>query len=156
MTFLSKSVSSLNVVNISWAMSMRCCFCSKFSKFGTIFATALFMPQTSIKIAWHELNNKPASSASSLIQIRQLSKIIFLHWFNVFIGCWRARAPTLGIVIESFSDFHRFLTFLSNQDNHCHWHLLLIPVKPQLNLCSAHCRLAKCHSQHLDIWSWHI
>ena len=77
MTFLSKSVTSLNIVNISWAMSMRHCFCSKFSNFGTIFAAARFMPKTSVKIAWHEPNDMPTSSATSLVVIRRLSKIIF-------------------------------------------------------------------------------
>ena len=34
-------------------------------------------PRTSIKIAWHEPNDMPTSSATSLIVIRRLSKIIF-------------------------------------------------------------------------------
>ena len=55
-------ISSLNVANISWAMSMRHYFCSKFSNFGTILAAAAFMPETSVKIAWHELNDMPTSS----------------------------------------------------------------------------------------------
>ena len=76
MTFMSKYGSSLNVVNISWAMSMRCCFCSKFSNFGTIFAALCFMSKTSVKIVWHESNDMPTSSATSLIAIRRLSKII--------------------------------------------------------------------------------
>ena len=38
MTILSKSRSPLNVVNSSWTISMRRCFCLKFSNFGTIFA----------------------------------------------------------------------------------------------------------------------
>ena len=42
-----------NVVNISWAMSMRLCFCLKFSNFRTTSAAACFMPKTSVKIAWH-------------------------------------------------------------------------------------------------------
>ena len=44
------------VVNISWAMSMRRCFCSKFSNFGTTFFATRFMPKTCVKIAWHDLN----------------------------------------------------------------------------------------------------
>ena len=72
MTFLSKSGSSLNVVNNSGAMSLL-----KFCNFGTIFAVARFMPEISVKIACHEPNDMPTSSASSLIVIRRLFKIIF-------------------------------------------------------------------------------
>ena len=53
------------------------CFCSKFSNFGTIFAAAFFMPITSVKIARHEPNDMATLSATSLIGIRRLSKIIF-------------------------------------------------------------------------------
>ena len=52
MTFLSKSGPSLNVVNISWVMSMWRCFCSIFSNFGTIFPAIRFMLKTFVKIAW--------------------------------------------------------------------------------------------------------
>ena len=54
---------------------MRRCFCSKFCNFGTIFAAAFFMLKHAY-IAWHETNNMPTSSATSLIVIRRLSKII--------------------------------------------------------------------------------
>ena len=64
-------------INISWAISMGRCFCSKFSNFGTIFAVARFMPKISVKIAWHEMNNMLTSSATSPTVIRRLSKIIF-------------------------------------------------------------------------------
>ena len=74
---LRKSGSSSNVVNISRAMSKRHCFCSKFSNFGTIFAITRFLPKTSVKIAWHQLNDRPTSSATCLIVMRRLSKIIF-------------------------------------------------------------------------------
>ena len=84
MSFLSKSGSPLNVVNISWVMLKRLCVCSKFSNFGTIFAAARFMPKTSVKFAWHEPNDMPTSSTTSLIVIRNH----FLHCFNVFFGCW--------------------------------------------------------------------
>ena len=50
------------LLNISWAMYMWCCFCSKFRNFGTIFAAAWFMPETSIKIAWHESIDMSTSS----------------------------------------------------------------------------------------------
>ena len=50
-------------------------FCSKFSDFGIIFPAARFMAKTFVKIAWHEPNDMPASSAMFLI--RRLSKIIF-------------------------------------------------------------------------------
>ena len=52
-------------------------FCWKFSNFETIFAAAHFMPKTYVKIAWHEPNDMPTSSAASLILIHRLSKIIF-------------------------------------------------------------------------------
>ena len=58
-------------------MFMRRCFCLKFSKFWTIFAARRFMPIISVKIAWHEPNDMPTSSATSLIVIRGLSKISF-------------------------------------------------------------------------------
>ena len=57
--------------------SPKRCFCSKFSNFGTIFAAARFMPKTSVKIAWHEPNEIPTLSATSLIVIRLLSKNIY-------------------------------------------------------------------------------
>ena len=72
LTFLSKSWSSLNVVNISWTMSMRHCFCTKFSNFGTVFAAARFMLKTSVNIAWHKPNDMPTSSATALIVIQRL------------------------------------------------------------------------------------
>ena len=53
----------------------------------------------------------------------------FLLCFNVFIGCWRARPTATSIVIYIFSG-------------------MLKPIIPQLNLCSAYRRLAKCHNQH--------
>ena len=45
-------------------MSMRHYFCSIFSNFRTIFAIVRFMPKTSVKIAWHETNDIPTSSAT--------------------------------------------------------------------------------------------
>ena len=72
----SWSWSSLNVVNISWLMSMRRCFCSKLSNLETIFAPACFMSITYVKINWHEPNDMPTSSATSLIGIRRLFKTI--------------------------------------------------------------------------------
>ena len=52
------------VFNISWAMSMRRCFCSKFSSFWTIFTAARIMSKTSVKIASHEPNDVPISCVS--------------------------------------------------------------------------------------------
>ena len=51
------------------------------------------MPKTFVKIAWHESNSgnvisNPSNSDSRIIQNH------FLHCFNVFISCWRAR-PSL-------------------------------------------------------------
>ena len=126
MAFLNKSWLSLNVVNISWAMSMRLCFCSKISNFGTIFAAPHFIPKKFVKIAWHEPNVMPTASATFLIMIIQKH---FHYCCNIFIRCWRTRATRTCIVTELFSAF-------------------LKPVIPQLNLCSAHSTLAKCHSQH--------
>ena len=77
MTFLSKFGSPLNVINISWAITMRCCFCLKFSNFATTFDAACFMLKTSGQIAWHEPYDMSTSLATSLIVIRGLSKINF-------------------------------------------------------------------------------
>ena len=71
---------------LSTSPERRHCFCSKFSNFGKIFAASRFMSKTSLKIAWHEPNDMPTSSATSLTVIRRLSKI------NVFISCLRTRA----------------------------------------------------------------
>ena len=93
-----------------WATSIERCFCSIFSNSGTIFAAARFMPKTSVKITWHEPNDMPRLSATSLIEIQRLSKIIFF----TFIVYWRAPATRTSIVIDIFSAF-------------------LKPVIPQLN-----------------------
>ena len=82
-------------------MSMRHC------NFGTIYAAACFIPETSVKTAWHE----PTSPATSIV-IR-LFKIIFFT------------ASMFSSVVD-----------------------VLERPGPQLNLCSAHSRLAKRHSQH--------
>ena len=80
MTYLSKFGSSLNVVNISWAMSMRHCF-----------------PQKLLVISE---NDMPTSSANSLTVQNH-----FLYCLYVFIGCWRARATRTSIVTDIFSAF---------------------------------------------------
>ena len=67
-------------------MSMWRClkkFCSKFTNFGTIFAAISFTLKTSVKIIWHEPNDIPTSSATSVIVIRRLSNNIF---FTVSMG----------------------------------------------------------------------
>ena len=51
----SKSGSSLNIINISWEMSMQFCFCSIFSNFGTVFAATRFITTISIKIDCHAM-----------------------------------------------------------------------------------------------------
>ena len=106
-------------------MSTWRCFCSKLGNFGTIFAATRFMPKTSVKMAWHEPNDMRTSSATSLIvSDSMIIQNHFLHCFNVFICCWRARTIKTIIVIDIFSAF-------------------LKPLIPQLNLCSAHSRLSK-------------
>ena len=105
------------------SMSMRRCFSLKFNNFGIIFAAARYMPQTSVKIAWHEPNDMPTALASSLIVIRRLFKIIYFT------------ASIFSSVVEVLGRLDIFTAFFK-------------PVLPQLNLCSAHSRLAKYHSQH--------
>ena len=78
---------------------------------------SLFLPKTSIKIAWHEPNVMPTSSATSPNSDSTIIQNHFLYCFNVFIGCWSVRATRASIVIDIFSAF-------------------LKPVIPQLNLCS--------------------
>ena len=118
MTFLSKSESSLNVINISWAMSMRQCFAFlQFCNFGTNFAASYFMPKTSVKPVL------PTSSATSLIVIRRCFKIIFFT----------------ASMFSSIADVLGRLGRLTSS---------LKPVIPQLNLCSAYSRLSERHSQH--------
>ena len=77
MTFLSKYGSTLIVVNISW-----------FSNFGTIFAAARFMPNTSVKIACYQPRNMPTSSATSLYSDSTIIQNNFLHCFNVLPQCY--------------------------------------------------------------------
>ena len=77
-------------------------------------------------LAWVELYANISSNHSSNSTIIRNQ---FLHCFNVLIGCWRVRANSTSIVIDIFSAF-------------------LKPVIPQLNLCSAHNWLTKCHSQY--------
>ena len=84
-------------------ISMWCCFCSKFSNFGTICAVTLFILKASVKIAWHELSDMATSSATSLILT--ISQNHFLYCLNVFMGCWRAPATRTSIIIKIFSVF---------------------------------------------------
>ena len=60
-----------------WTSSTSSELCPCHVVFAQIFAAARFMPKTSVKIAWHEPIDMPSSSATSLIMIRQLFKIIF-------------------------------------------------------------------------------
>ena len=110
---------------LSKSGSLQRCYCAKFSNFWTIFASARFMPKTSVKIAWHKPKDMP-TSVTSLIVIWRLTKS-----FSSLLQCFHrllleARATRTSIIINIFSTF----------------------LKPQLNLCSAHGRLAKRHSQH--------
>ena len=75
-----------------------------------------------LKIAWHETNNMPTSSATSLIVIWRLFKIIF----------FTALMFSLVVVLLEQDIFSAFLK----------------PVIPQSNSFSAHSRLAKRYSQH--------
>ena len=122
MALLSKSGSSLNIINFYCTMFMRRSICLKFSTF-----------KTSLKFCGHEPNDMPKSLATSLIVTRQsLSSIIqnhYLQCFNVFIGNWRAGATRKSIIIGIFSAF-------------------LKPVVSQLNLCSANIRLPWLHGEH--------
>ena len=103
--FLSKSESSLNiVVNISWTLSMQCCFRLKLSNFRTIFVAARFMPKTSVKIAWQESNEMPTSSAISPIMIQQLFKIIFFT-ASMFSSFDDELVFIASIGIDTFSAF---------------------------------------------------
>lgn len=91
MRFVSKSESSLKTFNSSWMIFMQSGFCLNFSNFEIIFVAGCFMPKTSIKIGWHELNDM--LTASAIIQNQSL------HCFNISIGCWRTRATRKSIVI---------------------------------------------------------
>ena len=78
-------------------------FYSKFSSFGTICAAARFMPKTSVKIAWHKPNDMPTSSATSLIVIRRLFKIIsftasmFSLVYDIFSAFLQPVIPQLNL-----------------------------------------------------------
>ena len=64
--------------------------------FRTIFATARFMPEISVKIAWHKPNDMPTLSATPLIVLRRLCKIIFFT---------ASMLSTIVDVIDIFSAF---------------------------------------------------
>ena len=123
MTFLSIPESSSYIVYISSAMSMRRCFCSKFSNFRKS------LPKISVKIVWHEPNDMPTSSATALIVILQWFIIIYFT-VSLFFGCWRTLVTRTSVVINIFSAFVK-------------------QVIPELHMCSAHSRIVKRHSQHL-------
>ena len=110
----------------AWTMSMRCCFCSKFSNLGTIFAAARFMPTTSVENTWHEPNDMPTSSATSLIVIRWLSKII------LFVA---SMFSSVVDVLGRKGKWHR------------HWHLLGLPQTEYTTIDLVFCS-AKSHSRH--------
>ena len=77
----------VEVVNISWTMSTRRCFCSKFSNFGAIFVGAKMIHKNILAWSKHYTNiiSNLFKSDSTII------KNHFLHGFNVFICCWLQR-----------------------------------------------------------------
>ena len=83
MTLLGKSRSSLNIVNISRAMSATL-FLLNILKFEAIFCDARFMLKICLKIAGHEQNEMPTSLVTALIVIRRLSKMIFFISLQLF------------------------------------------------------------------------
>ena len=117
MTFFTKSGSSLNVPNISWAIVL------KILQFLNNLRCRTFHAWNISKncLAWAEryvnIISNLSNCDSTIIQNH------FLYCFNVFIGCWRARATSTSIVIDIFL-------------------ALLKPVISQLNLYSAYSRLA--------------
>ena len=87
-------VTSYNLFNIPWAMSMQRCFCLKFCNFGTIFVVARFMPKTSVKIAWHEheryaniISNLSAFLQPVIPQLNLCSTLSRTFLFFIFYTC---------------------------------------------------------------------
>ena len=113
----SPGLSLLSKSESSSTSSERCSCDFIFAKNVAIFEQSWlpYVPETSVKIAWHQPNDMPTSSATSLTVIRRLSKIIFFTAFKCF--------NRMLMCIDIFSSF-------------------LKPVISQLNLCSAHRRLA--------------
>ena len=69
-----------------------------------IFSAALFLPKTSIKIAWHEPNGMPTSSVTSLIVIWRLSKIIFftVSMFSSVVNVLGQPGRTSSLISQPF------------------------------------------------------
>ena len=115
-TFLNKSGSLSNIVNVSWAISKWYCFCSKFSIFGTIFADARYTPKTTVKIylAWAKryanIISHISNSVSMIIQNH------FRNCFNVFISCWRARSSLTSSRSFLSRLYHNWTCFLLTVD----------------------------------------
>ena len=142
------------------AKKFLCCFCSKFSNFGTFFTAACFIPKTSVKIVWHEPNYMPTSSATYLIEIRQLSKIIF---FTASMFSW---------VVDVLKRPGRALSLISSRPslNRLLYHkwicILIIVEMPNANII---CSLSNsglmiiqnyflhCFNVFIDCWRhWHF
>ena len=89
---------------------------------AVIMENLRFMPKTSVKIVWHETNDMPTSLATSLTVIRRFSKIIFVT------------GTMCSSVVHVFGRPEQVSSLTSSQ----------------LNLCSAHRKLTKHHSQHFN------
>ena len=61
-------------------------FCSKYSNFGTVFAAARFMSNTSVKNSWHRANDMPTSLATSLIVTIDNENYILYHFFTIMLS----------------------------------------------------------------------
>ena len=71
-------------------------FFQNFAIFGTIFAIARFMPNTSVKLL---------GMSRTVCQHYQQSLYLSLQCCNIFIGCLSTRATSTSIVIGIFSVF---------------------------------------------------
>ena len=116
MSSLSKYGSLLNFVNISWAMSRQHWFCSKFGNLGTIFAAIRSVFKTSVKIAWHDSNDMQTSSATSLIVVGWLFKIIYFTalMFSSVVDLleWAGRASSVTSSWPSSSRLYHNRTYV--------------------------------------------
>ena len=109
----------------------RCPCDVKFSNFGTIFSALGFMTKTSVKIAWHEPNDMPTSSATSRVVIRRLSRIIFFT------------ALMFSSVVNVLGQPELASSLTSSRP-------ILNRLVWKLNFSSAHSRRTKRHSQHFQ------
>ena len=101
---------------------------SKLSNFSTNFASTRAMPKSLVKIEWHEPIDIFRSSATSLLTIDQY---YFLHFMNVFVCCWRARATCTIFIVHIFSALGKHFV-------------------PSINVASVQGSFTICHSQHSE------